>query len=286
MGLGPRAFLKKNGFILGAKVNSINKAFLKSFPEDQRELILEVWEGIHSYGNSTNELYTLPSSKKQAAILFSYDSTRSEATLKWAREVVAALEPTDIVEFGCGAGFLLQYLRHLHPSIKLTGIDLVKNLLDTIPENDNINSINADYKTLKMHGMSDLAISDFGWDNSDKPRSSTPHSIAYAGKYSYCPGCSNDAIPFFHDLIKQMKHSISDQGSIAICGRLTGTGDIRALYDASKSLGMNVCGTLTKTIKIRHINGEKERFPAFVLKPSAISKSELTLLECLDILKS
>lgn len=285
MALGPRAFLKQNGFILGTKLASIDKAFLKSFPADQRDNIKEVWNGIHLYGNSTNVLYTLPSSQQQAAILMSYDSNRSEASLKWVRDVVAALEPRDIIDFGCGAGFLLQYLRHLHPSVKLTGVDLAKNLLDTIPKNTQINIVNANYNDLKSNSISDLAICNFGWDNSDFPSSTSPHSTIYAGRYSYCPGCSDDTVPFFHDLLKNMKHSVSDSGAIAICGRLPGTSEICALYEASKSLGLSVCGELTKTLTIRNILGEIERFPAFVLKPLEISKSELTLIDCLDILR-
>ena len=285
MALGPRAFLKQNGFILGTKPASIDKAFLKSFPADQGDTIKKVWDGIHFYGNSINTLYALPSSQKQAAILFSQDSNRSEASLKWLREVVLALEPTDIIEFGCGAGFLLQYLRHLHPNIKLTGIDLAKNLLDTIPKNAKINIVNTSYHRLKRNSISDLAICDFGWDNSDVPHSTTRHSTAYTGKYAYCPGCSDDTVPFFHDLLESMKHSVSDKGAIAICGRLPGTAEIRALYEASKSLELSVCGELTKSLRISNIVGQKESFPAFVFKPLKTSKSELTLLDCLDILK-
>lgn len=145
MPLGPRAFLKKLGLVFDKKSTALDNALLKALDEDGQNALRSAWTNIHVYNGSTNQLYQIPKTQKQAALLFSYDSTRILYSLTWVNKVVKRLNPGSIIEYGCGAGFQLQYINHCFPNITMIGIDKNENLLNTIPARNHIQTSALDY---------------------------------------------------------------------------------------------------------------------------------------------
>ena len=105
MALGARAFYKKLGIIFDKSHGSLDRSFLKEFNNDEQIHIRAIWEQIHSFGGSTTELYKIPKSQKQAALLFSHDRQRMLASTDWIKNVTNSVSPRSIMEYGCGADF-------------------------------------------------------------------------------------------------------------------------------------------------------------------------------------
>src|SRR5690606_25304010 len=155
--------------------SALDKAFLKSFPETEREKVETTWHYLQSGIAKDTALYALPQTEKQSALLFSHDSERLTGSLDWFGKVVELVRPASVAELGCGAGCLLRYLRRLNPSSELTGVEQQQNLLNLSPGGEQICTYRGDYRTLSAPKKHDLVICDFGWDNSDIPPSSQPH---------------------------------------------------------------------------------------------------------------
>ncbi|WP_157785385.1 class I SAM-dependent methyltransferase [Sinorhizobium fredii] len=238
---------------------------MKSFPNEDREKVELTWLHINSGIAKVSTLYSLPQTPKQAALLFSHDGERLAASLAWFAEVVERIRPSSVIELGCGAGYVLRYLRHIHPTTKLAGIDRQENLLRVIPQEDQIRTFAGDYRTLKSDGLNDLVICDFGWDNSDIPASLSPHSKAQIGGLTYCPGCSDDAVPFFRHLINACQTWAADAAHIAVTGRLSNIGMIRAVYCAAEEQGWKIVPEKFEVRVLTYGRSTKEKFPSLVL---------------------
>lgn len=279
--LMPRAFLKNLGFIFDKSPSALDKAFLKSFPETEREKVEMAWFYLHNGLAKEAALYALPQTEKQSALLFSHDRERLTSSLDWLGKVVERTRPASVAELGCGAGYLLRYLRHSNPSVELAGIDQQQNLLNLIPQEEKIRTYQGDYRTLPAAKPHDLVICDFGWDNSDIPASSQPHSKASIGGLGYCPGCSDDAIPFFERLIGACQEWTAEDGHIALTGRLGNMGMVRALYLAAEHKGWKVTHDGFMARLLRHDRATIEKFPSFIF--SRMTGEGLALEEIANI---
>jgi hypothetical protein len=181
------------------------------------------------------------------------------------------------LEIGCGAGFLLRFLHHAFPALDLTGIDRQSNLTALIPENDRLQVLTADYVSAAPTGQHDLILCDFGWDSHDIPRSMKPHTSAEIAGKSYCPGCSDDLFDHFRPLLGAWKAWGVPEGELALCGRLTGIGDIRAVVLAAASVGWHPILRASTTLRVRNSNGQWETFPALVFGPKSEGSTDSNL---------
>lgn len=213
-------------------------------------------------------LYSLPRDAKQIALLFSHDADRLALSLQRFSSLVERIKPASLAEVGCGAGYLLQYLRHLHPELRLTAVDRQANLLNAIPDRANISKVSKDYTLIhpEDHLKHDLVICDFGWDNSDLPKSTAPHSKATLCGADYCPGCSDDSIPFFQNLVRSCISWCRENGHIAILGRLQNFGLVRAICLGAEREGLMLSGF--EVLQLRYGRQLIELFPSFVLSRS------------------
>lgn len=126
-----------------------------------------------------------------------------------------------------------------------------------------------------------LVICDFGWDNSDIPESSQPHSKASIGGIGYCPGCSDDAVSFFEHLVDACQVGAAEDGHIALTGRLNNMGMVRSLYLAAERKGWKVTQDGFVVRLLRHNRTTTEKFPSFSF--SRMSGAGLTLEEIAGI---
>src|SRR4051812_22113544 len=99
---GARAFLKANGFLTETKPERIDSALLKSLDPGNRRRIKDIW-AVRNMGLSSGlEMYEVPQTAKQAALLFSHDWPRAAATMEWFGDVVRRLGCRSVAEMGCG----------------------------------------------------------------------------------------------------------------------------------------------------------------------------------------
>lgn len=274
--LGPRAYLKKLGFQFDKTPSALDRAFLKALSADERDKVENIWIRIHSGFGHVSELYSVPRTEQQAALLFSHDAARMLATMSWFSDVVDRLQPRTILDAGCGAGYLLRYLRARFPSTSFSGIDRQENLVAIAAADEGLNLHASSFEEAELSDRFDLILSDFGWDNQDIPKSNKPHSIADIAGAPYCPGCSDDQVPFFLALLERFKGWLSDDGRIAIVGRFPHLGSIRALYLAAESCDLGVQPDGFEVLRVKTTAGV-EKFPAFLLAKNGAKSGSLQL---------
>lgn len=274
--LGPRAFLKKLGFQFDKKLPALDQAFLKSLPADKRDKVEDIWRRLHSGLAHVSELYSVPKTEKQAALLFSHDAARMVATMSWFSEVIDRAQPRTVLEAGCGAGYLLRFLHARYPYLKFSGIDRQENLIAIAATDIELDLHSVSFDGAKLSNRFDVILCDFGWDNEDMPTSRKPHSSAEIAGASYCPGCSDDQVPFFLALLAKFKGWLSDEGQIAIVGRFPHIGSIRAFYLAAERCDLRVPPGGFDVIKVKTPVGA-EKFPAFLLTNKQAKSGSLQL---------
>lgn len=274
--LGPRAYLKKLGFQFDKTPSALDRAFLKALSADERDAVEDIWMRKHSGFGHVSELYSVPRTEQQAALLFSHDAARMLATMSWFADVVDRLQPRTVLDAGCGAGYLLRYLRTRFPSISFSGIDRQENLVAIAAADEGLNLHASSFEEAELSDRFDLILSDFGWDNQDIPKSNKPHSSADIAGAPYCPGCSDDEVPFFLALLERFKGWLSDDGRIAIVGRIAHVGSIRALYLAAESCDLRVQPDGFEVLRVKTTAGV-EKFPAFLLVKNSAKLRSLQL---------
>lgn len=274
--LGPRAYLKKLGFQFDKKPPALDRAFLKALPADTRDEVEDIWMRMHSGLGHISELYAVPKTEKQAALLFSHDAARMVTTMSWFSDVVDRLRPRTVLDAGCGAGYLLRYLHARHPEVRFTGIDRQENLVAIAAADTELNLHASSFDQAEPGDSFDLIVSDFGWDNQDIPTSNKPHSIAEITGAPYCPGCSDDQVPFFFALLDQFRNWLSDTGQMAIVGRFPHVGAIRAFCIAAERCGLCVQPGGFEVLKVATLAGV-ERFPAFLIARQSAATGSLPL---------
>lgn len=274
--LGPRAYLKKLGFQFDKKPPALDRALLKSLPADRRDEVEDIWVRLHSGFGHISELYAVPTTEKQAALLFSHDAARMLATMSWFSDVVDRLQPMTVLDAGCGAGYLLRYLHARYPDVRFSGIDRQENLVAIAAADKELNFHASSFDEVEFKDSFDLIISDFGWDNQDIPASSKPHSSAEIAGAPYCPGCSDDQVPFFFALLDRFRNWLSDGGGMAIVGRFPNVGAIRAFYIATERCGLCVQPGGFEVLKVATSAGV-EKFPSFLIAKQNAATGSLSL---------
>ncbi len=276
--LRPVDFLKSIGFGLDEKPHELDRKLLKSFPSEDRHTLREIW-AARDFGSSLSlrDMYELPKTRKQAALLFSHDWPRVNASMKWFNDVVLKLAPKSIVEMGCGAGFLLKFIQGGHPDIRLQGVDAARNLIAIASELCGSSFMSGDYSEVQPDQKYDLIVCDFGFDLARFTESSTPHTTASVGDFQYCPGCSNDLKQEFDHYTQAWRSWAHDSSYLAVAGRIGHFGMLRAFVLSAQDVGWELVLDHSAMLKIKH-HGTSERFPALLFRSVQSSSTKVDLL--------
>ena len=265
--LGPRAYLKATGFLLDNKPRRIDVALLKSLDPSSRSQLEEIWTFRNMGLSDGLDAYKVPQTAAQAALLFSHDWPRAAATINWFAELVGLVSPSSIVEMGCGAGFLLGYLRAAYPGIKLQGIDSAPNLASIASGLTDRPIIAGDYRSLRPDDAYDFVVCDFGFDLARYAQSTRPHTLTRIGAQEFCVNCSDDMAEEFTADIRAWRMWASPKAPLALAGRIGGFGLLRALMVAARSVDWEISLKDSKILTVRNIVGDVERFPAILFSP-------------------
>jgi len=211
-------------------------------------------------------LYDLPQTARQLALLVSHDANRMVASLSWIKGVVESLKPASVFEVGCGGGYLLDYLSTIDTSITFGGIDRQKNFIQIWKEaRQSIEIKCGDVFSTEPSVHYDLIICDFGWDNHDIPPSTSPHSTEELAGHPFCPGCSNDFIPHYKEMLSAWKGWGRPEAKLVVTGRLMNISELRAFLLAAELLGWHLNREHSGVIQSQNLFGDREKFPALVL---------------------
>jgi len=265
MSLGPRAFLKKVGFDFAKKPSSLDSAYLNLFDDDSKNEIRAAWTSMHLFAGGPSVLYTHPQTTKQAALLFSHDRNRAIATFSWVNSVLNRLQPSTLLEVGCGAGFQLRYIRECFPNIQLSGVDKCLNLLGCIPIELNLDLIHGDYLTLNLESY-DVVLCDFGWDNSDIKTSSAPHTVGQLEGHTYCPICAGEMQLFYQKMLSAFQSQIQLNGTLLLTGRFPQVANHVAFFDALNALELDAEHHGSQVLKVKNLDGATEKLHAYVIR--------------------
>jgi len=261
--LPPRAFLRSLGFVLDKKPHQIDRLLLRSLSPEDRESLQFIWAMRDAGYSDGLGMYGIPKTLEQAALLFSYDWKRAEATMSWFHGIVDKLQPGFITEMGCGAGFLLSYLQKEFQGVRLQGVDEADNLISIGSDLTGSELIRGDYLNTEPDGVYDLVICDFGFDNARFAPSRNTHSIAEIEGVQFCPGCSQDLKVQLDAYLKAWRQWVNTDGCLAIAGRFSTFGDLKALVEAASEVGWYP-SLQDSTILVVEAHGIIERFPALL----------------------
>lgn len=273
--MGPRAFLKKNGFIFEKKPWPVEKAFHKSLDDNGKEKLENMWKMAEIGFHEPQSTMYLPQTPIQAAKLFSHDANRSVASMTWISKTLSELQPGTILELGCGAGFLLGYLKSKYTDFSYSGLEILDNLAKIASEVSGEEIYNQDYTAASIDQKFDYLICDFGWHITDIKDGPTPHDMHEFEGLKYCAGCSLAAEESYFELINCWKSLLADGGSIIVTGRIPSFGYMKAFLNAANKSGLSNVPDMNTWIKWSSWR-EAKRSPGLVLKESAtLTKAEI-----------
>jgi hypothetical protein len=273
--IGPRAFLKKQGLQFEKSLAALDRAFINSFPPESRDLVSQTWSNIQMGIANVGDLYDLPQTDRQLALLVSHDANRMVESMRWMKDVVESLSPKSIFEVGCGAGYLLSYMRFVYPNISLTGLDRQDNLTKILKgHGEGMEIVSGDVFSTNPRTNHELIICDFGWDNHDIPSSTSPHSAAEIAGQAYCPGCSDDLIPHYRAMLSAWQAWGVPDAKLAVTGRLMDVTELRAFVLAAELVGWHLEKRHLDILRFRNLAGAPQKFPALVF--STESEDEVT----------
>jgi len=261
----PKPFLQSIGMQFDAKPAQLNNRFYKSLAEEQQEHVDDIWER-KAMGLATNtELYAIPVTIKQAARLYSFDSARYKASLKWFSEVMAATKPSRVFEVGAGAGITSAYLKKLHYDLEVSGIEQHTNLAQIAKYTFGSSIQVGDYLVVEGDCSHDLVVCDFGFDIENLPPSTKPHSTAEVDGYKYCPGCAEDLGETMQPYFEKWKSWMNENGKLAVAGRFSNVGMVYAALVSAQAAGLRPIENLCKVLKTTQ-DGVTQKFPAMVFE--------------------
>jgi hypothetical protein len=276
---GPYKFLKKLGFCVDKKLLQMDRLLLKSLSGESRARLEYIW-AMRDAGMATGlEQYLIPENRSQAALLFSYDWPRMVASFEWLDQIVSKTGCSSIVEMGCGPGFLLKFLSDRYPGVKIQGIDTAENLIRIGSDLCEATFIVGDYLCAEPDNAYELVICNFGFDLPKFTPSRTPHSSSTCGEASYCLGCSDDFKGQIADYMKAWHRWAMRDAPLAITGRITDFGMLRAFVLAAHQIGWNLCLEASSVLTVRSLDSSIEHFPALLFVANKNQTSDLMLEE-------
>jgi hypothetical protein len=267
--LNPRKFLKSAGFLFDIRPSQRDARLAKLLSPQQREIFEDVTMAAAAGVDKSTDLYAIPQSLKQASVLFSHDAKRYLVSMNWVADLIAKQSPETIIDMGCVAGLLLNFIQQRFPNIRVNGIDLAENLIEIGRELTELNLIFDSYLTANPDDHYDLIVCEFGYDNSNIPPSTKPHTSANCGAVSYCPGCAEDKQSHFGEYMKSWRKWGGEKSNLALVGRMANYSDVRAMTLAAKGQGWHVSLGSSAILEIKEKGQEPEKFPAFYFATDA-----------------
>jgi hypothetical protein len=265
--LRPIDFLKSMGFGVDEKPQQLDRMLLKALSAEDRKATRAIWAARDfGWSGSLLEMYRVPKTRKQAALLFSHDWPRAAASMKWLEEIVRKIMPSSIVEMGCGAGFLLKYFKNRYPNTVFHGIDSAENLVAIGSELCGCALTNGDYLEVDPDQKYDLIVCDFGFDLVNFTSSPAPHTTENIGEFQFCPGCSDHLKPQFDTYLQAWRRWAHDTSYLSVAGRIGNLGMLKAFVLSAREVGWGLSLEDSSMLKTKH-NGVPERFPALLFRP-------------------
>lgn len=270
--LNVKGFLKSMGFQFGKKPRQLDVMFKSSLAPDDKKLF-DSYALVPPEYRSIKEVLKLPKSAKQAARLFSSDIGRYIASMEFIDNVIKDCEPGKVVDVGCGAGFLIEFLSRKYKSFEFHGIDAQRNLVDVARSLTNKKIFHLNYVEEPSDHTYDYVICEFGWDFDDIAVGPPPHVLESIDGHEYCVGCSEAAETSFGDILRSWDNMLALNGMLVVTGRLRNAGDIKAFLSAANANGLVLSSS--RWLHWKSLDGE-EKAPALTMKRGKpVSESEL-----------
>ena len=269
------AYLKSAGFRFGTSPARLDRLFHKSLNKEGKALFELYSESAQSGISDIQDVFQIPQSAKQAALLLSQDVNRSVASMEWICSVLKDQSPGTAIDIGCGAGFSLDYFSKRFTRFSFEGLESQTNLASIASELTGFNIWNMNYLHKLPEKTYDYIICEFGWNSSDINDAPPPHQLRVIDEYQICAGCTGAAENSFHKMLESWTSIMSDIGKIIVTGRLRHIGDTIAFLNAANSCGLQSSNELNNFIYWSR-SKEFERTPALVLvKGETKTESEI-----------
>jgi SAM-dependent methyltransferase len=271
-----KSSLKKLGFQTDLKHRQIDSRFLKALDEARRKQVEDIWHGKEVGLTDGLEIYEMPRTIKEAALLFSHDWRRSVASNAWALESIAATSAQRIVDMGAGPGYLIRLIEEVQgidervaPEYVL-GIEKLENLAQIARETCRAEILTGSYLDLEPIGAFDLIVCNFGFDlvdfNLDGP---PPHIGAQIDGHSYCQGCSEFLVPQLLPMLAAWRRWATPDAHLAFTGRFPDPGTLIAFLTAAREANWELDVDRSTFLKVKDPSAESEVFPACLFRKSS-----------------
>ena len=264
MKLGVKAYLTTVGFQFDKKPTKLDRMFFTSLSDDGRQAFERYSEVAPQY-KDIKDLLQIPETTKQAARLFSSDANRCVASMECMDAIFGSLKSGSVIDMGCGAGFLIDYLSQKHSHFSFEGLESQNNLACVANKLTNKNIYNLNYITDLPLDDFDYVICEFGWDHSDIANGAAPHDLHEIEGHQYCSGCSEAAEKSYEIMIRSWEKWLSKNGQLIVMGRLGSIGDVKALLIAANRNGLVLASEYSRWLYWKH-DGEKQRAPALTFQ--------------------
>lgn len=254
--------------------SQLDRLLLEALPPPARKQLQQIWM-IRNLGMSNGlDMYKVPTTPKQAALLFSHDWSRAAATMEWFAEVVGASKAGSLVEMGCGAGFLLGYLQQIYPELQFQGVDEAENLAGVATQLLGQPVLSGDFLSLEPDGAYDTLLCDFGFDLARFKPSSRPHAMTSFSGAPFCASCSEDFGLQFDVYARAWQRWVKPSATLAFAGRLPNFGYTRAIVLALRNMGWTLSAERSRMLTVTNIEKKVEQFPAMVFEPGQMIEEQ------------
>lgn len=281
MKLGAKAYLRKMGFQFDKTPAKLDRMFYTSLSDDGRRAF-ERYSAIAPQYKNIKDLLQIPETAKQAARLFSSDANRYVASMECMDAIFGSLKSGSVLDMGCGAGFLIDYLSQKHSDFSFEGLESQNNLARVASKITDKQIYNLNYITDLPLNDFDYVISEFGWDHSDIANGAAPHDLNEIEGHQYCSGCSEAAEKSYEIMIRSWEKWLSKNGQLIVMGRLGTIGDVKALLIAANKNGLVLASEYSRWLYWKH-DGEKQRAPALTFQRGEPKKVDAIMQDAAGI---
>jgi hypothetical protein len=270
--MNPRAFLEREGFDLKTAHHELLDGFALSLGEragDAYEINAALAAGI----GDAAELYRLPETVEQSSLLFSIDRSRYIRNFQFLKRALLKLRPSSIIEFGSGDGLTLSFARQILPDSKVLGVEREANLAAIANNERGISTLVGDFRDISNEpgDRFELGICNFGWENSDLPRSSRPHVIRNLGKHEICQACAEDLRDALIPIVGAWRDWLTERAPLIVAGRIRNPTEGWAFVAAAREFGWSLSIPESDMLAVPSEQGFHEKFPHLVFRPAAPS---------------
>lgn len=237
MNLSVKAYLKSVGFQFAKTPAKLDKMFSASLNDDGKQAFAR-YCALPPHYKDIKDLLKIPKTAKQAARLFSADANRYIASMECMDNFLQPLSPGNVLDIGCGAGFLIAYLTQRYPTFSFDGLESQQNLAQIASNLCGKHIFNFNYLLERPPQTYDYVLCEFGWDSSDIADGGAPHDLKELDGHQYCDGCSTAASSSYADMFHRWQKMLSANGKLLVTGRLTTIGDLLGFLRGANKHGL------------------------------------------------